>query len=339
MISKYRFTSIIATAFFALSSCQTTTTSNSTVSRQNNDWRPLSYEEAVKLTTGYSYRIRGRHSEGEIYYIGQNGRFLLFNPNEEMTPPKYFDGGEIFKHVYPNHEVGNTVQPVDAICAYSQILGRNGKNCQTFIQRGDTIYLSGHEDYPLEFQRGYELIADEVVRRADAVGDTRILGLARRELPNSGAVAIAYANRTAFDARVQRLVAEQNAREEAERKARSSNSQASLGLLGWALTAGLGALQNASRQSGNYSTNTSSDTNSGTSDSSTSSGVARSSSGWVTVDGRTIGRVWSSYGYNISCSNGYKPGHGSNSAFGGSFKADVSNLNEATAVLLQSCKS
>lgn len=67
-------------------------------------------------------------------------------------------------------------------------------------------------------------------------------------------------------------------------------------------------------------------------------GIARSSGGWVTVDGKTIGRTWVSYGYNIMCSRGYRDGHGSNSVLGGSFKADVDNMDEATAVLLQSCR-
>jgi hypothetical protein len=53
--------------------------------------------------------------------------------------------------------------------------------------------------------------------------------------------------------------------------------------------------------------------------------------GWVSVDGREIGRVYVSWGWVISCKYGYKNG-------GGSFKADVDNQNQAIGVLLRSCK-
>lgn len=53
--------------------------------------------------------------------------------------------------------------------------------------------------------------------------------------------------------------------------------------------------------------------------------------GWVSVDGREIGRVYTSWGWVISCKYGYKNG-------GGSFKADVDNQNQAIGVLLRSCK-
>jgi hypothetical protein len=69
-----------------------------------------------------------------------------------------------------------------------------------------------------------------------------------------------------------------------------------------------------------------------------SGGVSTDGDGWVKVDGRTIGRVWSSYGWNISCNNGYNPGYGSSSPFGGSFKADVRNRDEATSILLRACR-
>jgi hypothetical protein len=53
--------------------------------------------------------------------------------------------------------------------------------------------------------------------------------------------------------------------------------------------------------------------------------------GWVKVDGRTLGRVYVSWGWVISCSKGYVNG-------GGSFKADVDNQNQAIGVLLRACK-
>lgn len=71
---------------------------------------------------------------------------------------------------------------------------------------------------------------------------------------------------------------------------------------------------------------------------SASTGVAVDRDGWVRVDGRTLGRVWSSYGWNISCNNGYNSGYGSGSVFGGSFKADVRNRDEATSILLRACR-
>jgi len=54
-------------------------------------------------------------------------------------------------------------------------------------------------------------------------------------------------------------------------------------------------------------------------------------SGWVSVDGREIGRVYVSWGWVISCKHGYVNG-------GSSFKADVDNQNEAIGVLLRSCR-
>jgi hypothetical protein len=71
---------------------------------------------------------------------------------------------------------------------------------------------------------------------------------------------------------------------------------------------------------------------------STSSGVSVDRDGWVKVDGRSLGRVWSSYGWNISCNNGYNSGYGSNSPWGGSFKVDVRNRDEATGILLRACR-
>ena len=59
--------------------------------------------------------------------------------------------------------------------------------------------------------------------------------------------------------------------------------------------------------------------------------VTVSDGGWVKVDGRTIGRVYVSWGWVISCSKGYVNG-------GGSFKADVDNQNQAVGVLLRACK-
>lgn len=59
--------------------------------------------------------------------------------------------------------------------------------------------------------------------------------------------------------------------------------------------------------------------------------VSVSDGGWVKVDGRTIGRVYVSWGWVISCSKGYVNG-------GGSFKADVDNQNQAIGVLLRACK-
>ncbi|MDQ2093956.1 hypothetical protein [Rhodalgimonas zhirmunskyi] len=53
--------------------------------------------------------------------------------------------------------------------------------------------------------------------------------------------------------------------------------------------------------------------------------------GWVSVNGREIGRVYVSWGWVISCNYGYKNG-------GGSFKADVDNQNQAIGVLLRACK-
>jgi len=71
---------------------------------------------------------------------------------------------------------------------------------------------------------------------------------------------------------------------------------------------------------------------------STSSGVSVDRDGWVKVDGRSLGRVWSSYGWNISCNNGYNSGYGSSSPWGGSFKVDVRNRDEATGILLRACR-
>lgn len=59
--------------------------------------------------------------------------------------------------------------------------------------------------------------------------------------------------------------------------------------------------------------------------------VSVSDGGWVKVDGRTIGRVYVSWGWVISCERGYVNG-------GGSFKADVDNRDQAVRVLLQACK-
>lgn len=67
-------------------------------------------------------------------------------------------------------------------------------------------------------------------------------------------------------------------------------------------------------------------------------GVTRDGDGWVKVDGRTIGRAWVSYGYNVSCTKGYNSGYGSNSAFGGSFKPNVHSMDEAVGVLLAACR-
>jgi hypothetical protein len=69
-----------------------------------------------------------------------------------------------------------------------------------------------------------------------------------------------------------------------------------------------------------------------------SGGVSVDRDGWVKVDGRTLGRVWSSINWNISCNNGYNSGYGSSSPFGGSFKVDVRNRDEATSILLRACK-
>lgn len=67
--------------------------------------------------------------------------------------------------------------------------------------------------------------------------------------------------------------------------------------------------------------------------------VTRSSDGWVSVDGRTIGRVTFSYGeYRISCKRGYNSGWASKSAFGSSFTIKADSKDEATSVLLQACK-
>jgi Bacterial SH3 domain len=65
-------------------------------------------------------------------------------------------------------------------------------------------------------------------------------------------------------------------------------------------------------------------------------GVKVDGDGWVSENGKEIGRVEISYGYNILCSNGYN--YGSDSVFGGSFKADVSSMDEAVAVVLSACK-
>ncbi|MGB0506136.1 MAG: hypothetical protein ACPGGK_08050 [Pikeienuella sp.] len=63
----------------------------------------------------------------------------------------------------------------------------------------------------------------------------------------------------------------------------------------------------------------------------TAQNVTVDGDGWVSVDGREIGRVYSSWGWVISCKFGYVNGSGS-------FKADVNNKNEAISVLLRSCK-
>lgn len=61
--------------------------------------------------------------------------------------------------------------------------------------------------------------------------------------------------------------------------------------------------------------------------------VSRDSDGWVSVDGKTIGRVTFSYGdYRISCQRGYTSGRG------GSFTIKANDRDEATAVLLRACK-
>ena len=54
--------------------------------------------------------------------------------------------------------------------------------------------------------------------------------------------------------------------------------------------------------------------------------------GWVQVDGKTIGRVWYSYTYQIVCSNGYvnKPSD--------SMLRQLSNRDEAIGLLLQACR-
>lgn len=60
------------------------------------------------------------------------------------------------------------------------------------------------------------------------------------------------------------------------------------------------------------------------------------SKGIVRENGREIGRVEVQWGYNIICANGYN--YGSDSVFGGSFKADVDSMDEAVAVVLSACK-
>lgn len=65
-------------------------------------------------------------------------------------------------------------------------------------------------------------------------------------------------------------------------------------------------------------------------------GVKVDGDGWVSENGKKIGRVEVSYGYNILCSNGYN--YGSDSVFGGSFKADVNSMDEAVVVVLSACK-
>lgn len=65
-------------------------------------------------------------------------------------------------------------------------------------------------------------------------------------------------------------------------------------------------------------------------------GVKVDGDGWVSENGKKIGRVEVSYGYNILCSNGYN--YGSDSVFGGSFKANVNSMDEAISVVLSACK-
>lgn len=65
-------------------------------------------------------------------------------------------------------------------------------------------------------------------------------------------------------------------------------------------------------------------------------GIKVDSSGTVSENGKTIGRVEYSWGYKILCWHGYN--YGSDSVFGGSFKADVDSMDEAVAVLLDACK-
>lgn len=139
-----------------------------------------------------------------------------------------------------------------------------------------------------------------------------------------------------------RIAAARRAQKEKRCKAETgkSCSVSGGGLAGWLLVSGLKAIDNAmsnsaaSTGSGNYTAPTPEPQSSPE-----PGGVSRSSGGWVTVDGITLGRVSFSYGeYLISCSKGYKSGWGSNSVLGGSFKVDVSNRDEATSILLQACK-
>ncbi len=112
------------------------------------------------------------------------------------------------------------------------------------------------------------------------------------------------------------------------------------GLAGWLLVAGLkaidGAMSNTSNSGGGtYYPPLTPEPQA----SPESRGVSRDGDGWVSVDGRKIGRISFSYGeYRITCSKGYNSGWGSNSAFGSSFTIDVDNRDQATSVVLQACK-
>lgn len=322
--------------------CQTTTTPPTTgatapTTATRGVWQPLSYEEAVQLTSGYSYRVRGEQN-GRIYYVSPNGKFLRFDPNADISPPEYLDGGRIFKDVLPEHVVGNRTQTVDGLCSRAELSERYLEACHTFIQKDNVIYLYGDERFPLEFKKGNDLLADRVAQRAGWIGDTATLRVAAREFPGSQTVAAALSKSAAHDGRVREMNDRERARQAAEAQARAqSNSNSSGGLVGWALVAGLDALSSAAASgagSGNAMTTTTP-----AASQAPATGISRSGDGWVSRDGTQIGRVTFSYGeYRITCSRGYNDGWGSNSAFGSSFKIEAQNRDEATAVLARACK-
>lgn len=111
------------------------------------------------------------------------------------------------------------------------------------------------------------------------------------------------------------------------------------GLIGAVITGVAGALADAGNHTSGSSYSPAPTVETAAPSSSASKGVSRDGDGWVSVDGRKVGRVSFSYGkYRITCSKGYNSGWGSNSAFGQSFTIDVNNRDEATSVLLKACK-
>jgi hypothetical protein len=211
-------------------------------------WVPLNYNQIKNLTFGFSYRVSNKNSDGSVYYIGDNGRFLIFDPTEGIYPPEYFDGGNSFKKVNPDHTVGRVKSAVDMICTKYELTGRRIRLCHSFIQKNDVVYLYGDKNLPLEFYKGYGPMAEHIVNRAGGMGHTKLLDQLRRELPNYSAAAMAYKKANNHDRLVAQIVASRNAKQAAAKK-QSSTSNNGGGLIGWALRTGINTLKDAGSNS------------------------------------------------------------------------------------------
>ncbi len=356
---------IAATA--ALSGCQSTVESKKPTAKAaqvSDKMRPLSFSQMQKLLKGRSYVAQTApkvdpFARAVTYIRDDINKAYRQYPNWGKGQGRPYEIGKVSKRTYTK---GVTVEgvrypSVDMLCLTDEF-SRTPRLCSAIYEKQGAYFLNGDPASKLTITNGYDAYLAKAVPEAVKRNDLMLLevlaadlGFERPELIQNfkdGARRKHQENVAKIKKRekqIEKLQAEQaalkreqarKAEAECQRKTGKPCGAGAVGLLGAVLGAGLKAMKTGSGHSsgGSYAPVATEPQ-----DTQKSRGVHRDGDGWVSVDGRKIGRITFSYGkYRISCSRGYNSGWGSKSVWGESFEMKLKNRDEATGVLLRACK-